>query len=122
MEIKELLHLDNRLLTQPRHDRNRLYSLHTPEVECIAKGKAHKKYEFGGKVSVVTTSQDNWTIGIAALHNNPFNGHTLKGALKQVTRLVGWKPQNATATGATRAIQNRAAAPLSTLRTAARAA
>lgn len=94
-ELKELLHQAKRLLTQQRHDKNKLYSLHAPEVECIAKGKAHKKYEFGCKVSVVTTSRDNWVVGIAALHNNPFDGHTLNGALKQVSRLVGWKPQNA---------------------------
>ncbi|MEZ4485784.1 MAG: IS5 family transposase [Syntrophotaleaceae bacterium] len=94
-ELKELLHLAKRLLTQQRHDKNKLYSLHAPEVECIAKGKAHKKFEFGCKVSVVTTSRDNWVVGIEALHNNPFDGHTLKDALKQVTRLVGWKPQNA---------------------------
>jgi IS5 family transposase len=94
-ELKELLHLVKRLLTQQRHDKNKLYSLHAPEVECIAKGKAHKKYEFGSKVSVVTTSRDNWVVGIEALHNNPFDGHTLKGALRQVLRLVGWNPQNA---------------------------
>jgi len=95
VELKELLHLAKRLLTQQRHDKNKLYSLHAPEVECIAKGKAHKKYEFGCKVSVVTTSRDNWVVGIEALHNNPFDGHTLKGALKQASRLVGWAPQNA---------------------------
>jgi IS5 family transposase len=94
-ELRELLQMAKRLLTQQRHDKNKLYSLHAPEVECIAKGKAHKKYEFGCKVSVVTTSRDNWVVGIEALHNNPFDGHTLKGALKQVSRLVGWKPQNA---------------------------
>jgi IS5 family transposase len=94
-ELKELLHQAQRLLTQQRHDKNKLYSLHAPEVECIAKVKAHKKFEFGCKVSVVTTSRDNWIIGIEALHNNPFDGHTLKGALKQVSRLVGWSPQNA---------------------------
>jgi transposase, IS5 family len=94
-ELKELLHLVQRLLTQQRHDKNKLYSLHAPEVECIAKGKVHKKYEFGSKVSVVTTSRDNWVVGIEALHNNPFDGHTLKGALRQVLRLVGWNPENA---------------------------
>lgn len=94
-ELKELLQMAKRLLTQQRHDKNKLYSLHAPEVECIAKGKVHKKYEFGCKVSVVTTSRDNWVVGIEALHNNPFDGHTLKGALKQVTRLAGWNPQNA---------------------------
>jgi IS5 family transposase len=39
-----------RLLAQQRHDKNKLYALHAPEVACIAKGKAHKKYEFGAKV------------------------------------------------------------------------
>jgi IS5 family transposase len=94
-QLAELLHNAKRLLNQQRHDKNKLYSLHAPEVECIAKGKAHKKYEFGCKVSVATTSKDNWIIGVEALHNNPFDGHTLKGALKQVKRLVGWEPQNA---------------------------
>jgi len=93
--LKDLLHQAKRLLEQKRHDKNKLYSLHAPEVECIAKGKAHKKCEFGCKVSVVTTSRDNWVVGIEALHNNPFDGHTLKGALKQVSRIVGWAPQNA---------------------------
>ena len=58
-------------------------------------GKAHKKYEFGCKVSVVTTSRDNWIVGAQALHDNPFDGHTLQGALQQAARLVGWQPQNA---------------------------
>jgi len=94
-ELAELLHLTERLLTQKWTDKNKLYSLHAPEVECIGKGKAHKKLEFGCKVSVATTSRDNWIVGIEALHNNPFDGHTLKGALEQVKRLVGWPAQNA---------------------------
>ena len=94
-ELAELLSLTQRLLTQKRHDKNKLYSLHAPEVECISKGKAHKKYEFGCKVSVATTSKNNWIVGVEALHNNPFDGHTLKGALKQVKRLAGWAVQNA---------------------------
>jgi IS5 family transposase len=94
-ELAELLSLTQRLLIQKRHDKNKLYSLHAPEVECISKGKAHKKYEFGCKVSVATTSKDNWIVGVVALHDNPFDGHTLKGALKQVKRLVGWEAQNA---------------------------
>ena len=94
-QLAELLILARRLLLQQRSDKNKLYSLHAPEVECIGKGKAHKKYEFGCKVSVVTTSRDNWIIGIEALHNNPFDGHTLKGALKQMKRIVGWEADNA---------------------------
>jgi IS5 family transposase len=93
--LAQLLQNAARLLNQKRSDKNKLYSLHAPEVECIAKGKAHKKYEFGCKVSVVTTSKDNWIVGVEALHHNPFDGHTLKGALQQAARLVGWKAQNA---------------------------
>ena len=94
-ELAERLSLTQRLLTQKRHDKNKLYSLHAPEVECISKGKAHRKYEFGCKVSVATTSKDNWIVGVEALHDNPFDGHTLKGALQQIKRLAGWEAQNA---------------------------
>ena len=88
-QLAELLHNVQKILTQQRSDKNKLYSLHAPEVECISKGKVHKKYEFGCKVSLATTSKDNWIVGAEALHNNPFDGHTLKGALDQVKRLVG---------------------------------
>ncbi len=94
-QLAELLANARRLLVQQRSDKNKIYSLHAPEVECIGKGKAHKKYEFGCKVSVVTTSNDNWIIGVEALHNNPFDGHTLKGALKQMKRVVGWDADHA---------------------------
>jgi len=81
--------LANRLLAQKRHDKNKLYSIHSPEVECIAKGKAHKHYEFGCKVSLVATSREGFILGAQALHGNPYDGHTLKGALQQAERLAG---------------------------------
>lgn len=93
--LVELLALADRLLSQQRTDTKKLYSVHAPEVECLAKGKAHKQYEFGCKVSVVTTSRDNWVVGVAALPGNPYDGHTLAQALAQVTRLTGWQPQAA---------------------------
>jgi IS5 family transposase len=49
--------LAQRLLEQKKNDKNKLYSLHEPHVECIGKGKAHKKYEFGCKTSIVTTAR-----------------------------------------------------------------
>ena len=94
-ELATLLAHAKRILTQRRTDKNKLYSIHAPEVECIAKGKVHKKFEFGCKVSVVTTSKDNWIVGAEALPGNPFDGHTLKGALKQMKRIVGWEAQSA---------------------------
>ena len=82
-----------RLLAQQRHDHNKLYSLHAPEVECIAKGKAHKKYEFGVKMSLAVTQRDNFIVGALALPGTPFDGHTLSAALHQVEQLTGIKPE-----------------------------
>ena len=87
--LEELLQRSERLLQQKKHDTNKLYSCHAPEVECISKGKTHKKYEFGCKVSVATTSRDNWIVGIQAHHGNPYDGHTLDGMLKFVNRMTG---------------------------------
>ena len=85
-----LLPRAEKLLVEKRNSKNKLYSIHAPEVECIAKGKAHKRYEFGCKVSVATTSRDNWVIGSQAHHGNPYDGHTLSSVLEQVKRITGW--------------------------------
>lgn len=90
--LRELLAMAERLLAQTRTSKNKLYSVHAPEVECIAKGKAHKRYEFGCKASVATTSKSNWIVGAQALHSNPYDGHTLRGAIQQVERLTGHTP------------------------------
>jgi len=92
--LGELLAMAERLLAQTRTSNNKLYSVHAPEVECIAKGKAHKRYEFGCKASVATTSKSNWIIGTQALHGNPYDGHTLGGAVQQVERLTGQTPND----------------------------
>ena len=81
--------LAKRLLNQEKSDHNKLYSLHAPEVECISKGKAHKRYEFGVKASIATTNKSNFVVGGMALPGNPFDGHTLTTALDQVRRLTG---------------------------------
>ena len=66
-EFHEELELTERILEQQRQDKDKLYSIHAPEVECITKGKVHKKYEFGVKVSVATTNRDNFVVGMQAL-------------------------------------------------------
>jgi transposase, IS5 family len=93
--LKLLLEQSERIFRQQRHDTKKLYSLHAPEVECIAKGKAHKPYEFGCKVAVVTTSKSNWVVGISAVHENPYDGATLSPALKQVERTTAVRPEEA---------------------------
>ena len=89
--FSEPLSLARRLLSQKRHDKNKVYSLHAREVECIAKGKAHKKYEFGCKVSVLATSKECFIMGMKAYHGNPYDGHTLDDAVLQAESITGFK-------------------------------
>ena len=89
----ELLRISRRIYEQKRHDKQKVYSVHAPEVECLAKGKVHKKYEFGCKVRLVTTSKAGWVVGIDAMSGNPYDGATLKPAIKQVEQLTGVKPK-----------------------------
>ena len=91
-EIQALLTRVERLLAQRREDSHKLYSMHAPEVECIAKGKAHKQYEFGVKVSVATSTRSNFVVGMRSLPGNPYDGHTLSASLDQVEQLTGVRP------------------------------
>lgn len=78
-----------RILLQERGDKDKVYSLHEPHVECIAKGKAHKRYEFGCKTSIVLTHKEGLVLGMQALHGNPFDGHTLADALVHAEKISG---------------------------------
>jgi IS5 family transposase len=90
--LHTLLNRAEHLLAQQTKDKNKIYSVHAPEVECIAKGKAHKRYEFGCKASIATTSADNWIVGAMNLPGRPYDGHTLTDALRQVEQLTGRIP------------------------------
>ena len=87
--LAELLSRCTRLVGQKPQDKNKLYSLHEPEVRCISKGKAHKRYEFGQKISLATTNRRNWFVGARLCPGNPYDGHTLDDTLKQVESLTG---------------------------------
>jgi len=86
---KPTLEAVDRILTQERESKNKIYSLHEPAVECISKGKAHKKYEFGCKASIVLTHKECFALNVKALHGNPYDGHTLKEALDESEKMVG---------------------------------
>ena len=62
-----------RIRTQQRHDKNKLYALHAPEVECIGKGKARKPYEFGVKSAVVVSYQHGLMLGARTFQVNPYD-------------------------------------------------
>ncbi len=88
-DLATLLDRANRIRTQQPRDKNKLYSLHEPDVQCISKGKAHKRYEFGQKVAVATTNRSNWIVASALMEGNPYDGHTLSDTLTTVERVTG---------------------------------
>jgi IS5 family transposase len=90
---KDLMHRVNRILTQATKDKNKLYALHAPEVECISKGKARNPYEFGVKVTVATTLKEGFVVGMRSMPGNPYDGHTLEEAIEQVSILAERTPK-----------------------------
>ena len=87
--FSSLLKICNHVFRQQRTDKDKIYSIHEPEVECIAKGKAHKKYEFGCKASIVLTHKEGLALSVSAEHGRPYDGHTLKASLKLAEELTG---------------------------------
>ena len=88
-----------RLLAQRPQDKDKLYALHAPEVECIGKGKARVRYEFGVKLGVAATNArapgGQFVLGVRALPGNPYDGHTLAAQIAQVERLTGERVERA---------------------------
>ena len=80
------------IVFQQKYDKDKIYSLHEPHVECIAKGKAHKRYEFGTKASIARTRDSGIILGALALPGNPYDGHTIDAVLKQLKRITGTQP------------------------------
>jgi IS5 family transposase len=96
LEVKfaRLLLLARRVHERQQRQRGpKVYSLHAPEVECIGKGKAHRPYEFGVKVSVATTLSHakggQFVTHVKALPGNPYDGHTLATVIPDMEALVG---------------------------------
>lgn len=88
--IKEIA-LYYHMLAQKKDDKDKIYSMREPEVECISKGREHKKYEFGNKVSIMRT-WDKLVIGALSFRNE-YDGPTIDRSLDQVERLVGRRPK-----------------------------
>ncbi|WP_329904827.1 IS5 family transposase [Porphyromonas pogonae] len=86
-EYDKLISLFERILSQRRNSTQKIYSLHEPDVQCISKGKEHKKYEFGNKVSIIR-SMTGVILGASSFRNE-YDGHTIEQSLDQVKRLTG---------------------------------
>ena len=89
--FENILCIIDRVLTQTKNSKNKVYSIHEPHTECISKGKAHKKYEFGCKASLVTTHKEGLVLDAQALHGNPYDGHTLQQVLTTSEKRTGTK-------------------------------
>lgn len=82
----ELIDRFEAILAQRRHSGKKIYSIHEPDVQCISKGKEHKKYEFGNKVSIIR-SATGIILGAQSFRNE-YDGHTIEASLAQVERLT----------------------------------
>ena len=71
-----------------KQEQDIIYSFHAPEVECIGKGKLHKPYEFGNKVSVAVSGRGNVVLCAKSFHDNPYDGHTLLQTARLVENLT----------------------------------
>lgn len=90
--VEQELGKAQRIVAQSRQrqaiDGPKLYAWHAEEVECISKGKAHKRHEFGVKVGIACTFRKNLIVGARAFAGNPYDGHTLHEQLEQAGILM----------------------------------
>ena len=91
-QIIAKLALVSQVLHQQPKGSNKIYALHEPEVDCISKGKARVRYEFGCKVSIATTLDKGFVVGMRSFPGNPYDGHILAPALEQVEILTSHRP------------------------------
>ena len=91
--LKTKIEIAQRLYEQRRDSKNKLYALHAPEVECIAKGKARTPYEFGVKTSVAVTAKEGLVVGMRSMPGNPYDGHTVDSQIEQIGILTGTTPK-----------------------------
>ena len=81
--------LYERVLRQQRNDKNKIYSLHEPQVYCVGKGKDHKQFEYGSKASIASTAQGNLIVGVVSHEQNLHDNHTLPEILRHVEITCG---------------------------------
>jgi transposase, IS5 family len=87
------LELYYRILNQKRTDKNKIYSIYKPFTSCIAKGKAHKQYEFGTKVGLTTTFKTLIITAIKSFEGNPHDSKTIAPLLEQMQSNINYTPK-----------------------------
>lgn len=92
---EEKLNICERAINQKREDKNKIYSLHEPEVCCIGKGKVHKKYEFGSKSAIAMTKNSCIIVGVQSISDNRHDSKTLPDLLAQIFNIRELEVQTA---------------------------
>ena len=85
------LSLFTKVLLQKRSDSNKTYSLHEPHVKCYTKGKEHKRFEFGSKVSIAVTQKTGVIVGALNFNSTEHDSKTLEKVLEQYSHLTNKK-------------------------------
>jgi IS5 family transposase len=92
--IQNLMKTFRKAINQKRGDHNKIYCIHEPQARCIAKGKAHKKYEFGTKVSFAISKAKGIIMAALNLRNNQYDGDTAEPTINQMSsHFTGYKPE-----------------------------
>nr|WKN37955.1 IS5 family transposase [Tunicatimonas sp. TK19036] len=86
------LHLFEQVLRQQRHDKNKIYSVHKPFTACIAKGKPHKKYEYGNKIGLMMHPKKLLILAVESFPGNPHDSKTIAPLLSQMEERLGYQP------------------------------
>ena len=86
--LQAVMERAERIRKQQPKDKNKLYAMHAPEVECIGKGKARQPYEFGVKASIAVTHRRGLIVGARTFPGNPYDGHILSAQLEQTNILL----------------------------------
>jgi transposase, IS5 family len=88
-----VIELFNRVLSQEKNDKDKIYSLHKTFTSCISKGKAHKKYEFGNKIGIMMNPKNLVILGIESYKGNPHDSKTIEPLLKQIEKNLEYQPE-----------------------------
>lgn len=92
---QEKIEIYEKELSQKKNEKDKIYSLHALEVACIAKGKEHKKYEFGSKVAFAVGQKSNLIKAAVSFRGNPNDNQVLEKTLSQQERMTGVRPRKA---------------------------
>jgi len=87
------LEMFKKVLNQKKEDKNKIYSLHKPYTNCISKGKAHKKYEFGNKIGLMVNPVELVILGVESYEGNPHDSKTIEPLLNQMEKNLNYHPE-----------------------------